>query len=212
MSDKENRDLDKKTSIIPEKGTAPRSIMHSGVSLEVIKSNFIASGMTAEEIADQLYLPLSRVQEVIETHNLVELRKAYIIEGISKIQNVQLNQSQKLMGLENDFKKLRIIQLEKQLEDYLAYFARHGDFYKRHPTTGDILKNTDGIPMQIKLPNVSRELAQLKESVTMSEGVRMLLNRLDEIINTKKPTESVIPGEDDIIDVSNYKHLLDSGD
>lgn len=209
MSEKENRDLDKKTTIIPEKGTAPRSIMHAGVSLELIKSHFIASGLTADEIADQLYLPIDRVQEIIEEHNLVELRKAYIVEGISKIQNVQLNQSQKLMGLENNFKKLRIIQLEKQLEDYLAYFSRHGDFYKRHPTTGDILKNTDGIPMQVKLPNVSRELLQLKESVTMSEGVRMLLNRLDEIINTKKPSESVLPSDNDVINVDDYKHLLE---
>lgn len=209
MSDnEENRNLDKKTSIIPEKGTAPRNIMHSGVSLEVIKSHFIASGMTVNEIADIVYLPVARVQEIVDQHNLIELRKAYVIEGISKIQNVQLHQSQKLMDLENNFKKMRIMQLEKQLEDFLAYFSRHGDFYKRHPTTGDILKNTDGIPMQIKLPNVSRELAQLKESVTMSEGVRMLLNRLDEIINTKKPSESIIPGDDDVINVDDYKHLL----
>lgn len=188
----DNRDFDKKLTILPSvEDNAPRSIQRTGVSVDVIKSLYIASGLNAEEIAEQTYLPVEKIKELINNYNLPELRKAYIVEGIQKIQNVQLQQSNKLMDLENDFKKLRIVQLEAQLQDFLAYYARHGDFYKRHPTTGDILKDTNGIPMQLKLPNVTREIQQLKEAVTMSEGVRSLLHRLDEIINTGQKKENI---------------------
>lgn len=198
--DGENRDNDKKISILPMKGVqAPRLVKTEGVSLDVIKSMFIASGLNAEEISAQTFLPVERIEEIITKHQLVELRKAYVVEGIRKIQNVQLQQSNKLMDLENDFKKLRIIQLEKELEEYLAYFARHGDFIKRHPTTGEVLRDTNGIPMQIKLPNVSKEIQQLKESVTMSEGVRSLLFRLDEIINTGRKKENINDNDSNVI-------------
>mgnify|MGYP003641030770 CR=1 FL=1 len=210
--DGENRDNDKKIHILPPQGTkAPRLIKREGVSLDIIKSMYIASGMNPDEIALQTCQPLEKIQEIINTHDLVELRKAYIIEGISKIQSTQLQQSHKLMDIENDFKKLRIIQLENELENYLAYFARWQDFYKRHPVTGDILKNSDNIPMQIKLPNVAKELSQLKESVTMSEGVRQLLHRLDEIINSGRPEEVI---DNDIIDVAtlDMSAYLNNGD
>lgn len=165
-------------------------IVQTPVSVDIVKSKYIAEGKTIDEISEELYLPIQKIEEIIENHNLVELRKAYVIEGIQKIQNVQIQQTNKLMDLDNNFKRMRILQLEHELENLAAYYNKHGDFYKRHPVSGDILKNSDGIPMQIKLPNVARELNQLKESVTMSEGVRSLLHRLDEIINTGKAQPS----------------------
>lgn len=193
---KEDRDLDKKHHIAPMKGTAQgatRYVQKTGLSLDVIKSKYIAEGKSIEEIAEEAYLPVQKIRDIIENNNLPELRKAYVIEGVQKIQNTQLQQSNKLLDLETNFKKMRIIQLEQILEDHLAYYSRHGDFYKRHAQTGEILKDLDGIPMQVRLPNISKEIRELKESVTMSEGVRQLLHRLDEIINTPKPAEA---GED----------------
>lgn len=210
--DGENRDLDKKLNILPEKGAqgVPNIVKKDGISLDVIKSKYIASGMTAEEIAEDVFLPVSKIKEIIESNNLPELRKAHIILGLQKIQNTQIQQSQKLLDIENNFKKMRIIQLEKVLEDHLAYYARHGDFYKRHPVHGEILKNSDGIPMQVQLPNVSRELNQLKESVTISEGVRGLLHRLDEIMNTGKPEE---PAEDpDTFEVTDFNKMFEASE
>lgn len=195
----EDRDFDKKLTICADNS-------RHGVTLDVIKSRYIAEGLNAEQIAKECRLPVEKIQEIIEQHKLPELRKAYITEGISKIQNVQLQQSHQLMDLENNFKKLRILQIEDQLKDFVAYYNRHGDFYKRHPTTGDILKDNNGIPMQIKIPNVSRELQQLKESVTMSEGVRQLLNRLDEILQSSKPKETV--QKEDVIDLAEYEEYL----
>lgn len=200
--DGENRDKDKNTIITTD---GPGNIP---VSFDVIKSAYIAEGLSAEEIAARFFIPVHQVQALIEGENLPELRKAYVVQGIQKIQNVQLTQANKLMDLETDFKKMRILQLEKELENLHAYFARHGDFYKRHPSTGDILKNSDGIPMQIKLPNVSREIAQLKESVTMSEGVRQMLHRLDEIIN--KPMDATPAEDPDTFDVSAINGLFQS--
>lgn len=195
----ENRDKDKAFKLIPAPETGN---MHRIVSLDVIKSAFIAEGLSGQEIAERYFLAKSQVDKLIEDHKLVELRKAYIREGVTKLQNAQLGQAQQLMDVELNFKKLRLIQLEKTLEDYLAYFARHGDFYKRHPVSGDILKDTDGIPLQIVVPNVYNEIRHLKETVTLSEGMKKLLTEIGDIINGKPKGEAVGDGNGDVIDMA----------
>ena len=86
---------------------------------------------------------------------------------------------------------MRLIQLENQLRDFMAYYGRHGDFYKRHPSSGEILQDTDGIPMQVYIPSVAKEIHALKESVTVSEGITKLLSQIDDIINGKKKQAEV---------------------
>lgn len=129
---------------------------------------------------------------------------------------MQLVQAEKLMDIETKFKKIRIIQLEKTLEDYMVYYSRHGHFYKVHPVTHEILKDTNGIPIQIKIPNVGHEIAQLKESVSLSEGLKQLLGNIDSIINNGgKPKDTENLGGD-IIDVTDgFNNLFEkkrSGD
>lgn len=202
----EDRDLDKKIGIC-----APDSSLQKVPSRDHVKSLYIASGMSIKEIAETVFVTEDVIKTLVEKHNLVELRKAYIREGINKIQNKQVSQAQQLMDLELNFKKMRIIQLENQLKDFMAYYARHGDFCKRHPVTGDILKNNNGIAMQIQIPNVSREVSQLKESVTLSEGMKHLLTQIDDILNSKRTTE--IPDEEgSIIDISTYDAVFKSSD
>lgn len=201
----ENRDKDKSFKLIPAQGTGQT---HRGVSLEVVKSAFIAEGLNAQQISERYYLSLGQVEKIITEHKLAELRRAYIQAGLSKIQNEQLTQAQKLLDVELNFKRLRILQLEKQLEDFLAYYGRHGDFYKRHPVSGDILRDTDGIPMQVHVPNVSREISQLKESVTLSEGIKKLMTELDDIINGKPKGESVGDADGEVIDMAEIDGLF----
>lgn len=184
----DQRDKDKSFKLVPAPETGKSRIP---VSLDVLKSAYIAEGLSVPAIAERYFLTESQVQKIVDDAKLPELRKAYIREGISKIQNEQVNQAQKLLDIELNFKKLRIVQLEKQLEDFLAYYGRHGDFYKRHPVSGEVLKDPDGIPMQIHVPNVSREIQQLKESVTLSDGLKKLMTELDDIINGKRKGESV---------------------
>lgn len=202
----DTRDKDKKLFIMSTQGNRVPQ-----VSLDVIKSRFIAEGKTADEIAKEYYVPVSHVKQIIEEHSLVELRKAYVREGVEKLQNVQLQQSHKLMDLELNFKKMRIIQLEANLTDYLAYYSRHGDFYKRHPVTGEILKDTNSIPMQIKIPDVSREISQLKEAVTMSEGLKQMLMRLDDILN-KDPGKKKL-SDPDVVELNEgeFDSLFEAG-
>lgn len=187
-------------------GKKSNVITTAGFSLDIIKSKYIADGKSIDEIAKELFVPVEQIKEIIEENKLPELRKAFVVQGIQKIQNTQIQQTQKLMDIENNFKKMRIIQLETELENHLAYYSRHGDFYKRHPVSGEILKDHNGIPMQIKLPNVAKELSQLKESVTMSEGVRSLLHRLDEIINTGKCEE--IAEDPNTFEITEYEEMF----
>lgn len=202
----DSRDQDKKLFIMSSQGNRVPQ-----VSLDTIKSRYIAEGKSADEIAKEYYVPVSHVQQIIAEHNLPELRKAYIREGVEKLQNVQLQQSHKLMDIELNFKKLRIVQLESQLNDFLAYYSRHGDFYKRHPVSQEILKDTNGIPMQIKIPDVSREISQLKEAVTMSEGLRQMLTRLDDILN-KNPERKPL-ADPDVIELNDteFDSLFEAG-
>lgn len=204
----ENRDKDKAHKLIPapETGMARRT----SVSLDVLKSAFIAEGLDAKQIAERYYLSQSQVEKVIDEHKLVDLRKAYIRAGISKIQSQQLGQAEKLLEVELNFKKLRLVQLEKMLEDYMAYYARHGDFFKRHPVSGDILKDTDGFSMQIYVPNVAREIKDLKESVTLSEGMKTLLTKIDDIINGNagRPDGGKGDGDGEVIDMEEFDGLF----
>lgn len=201
----DNREQDKKFKLVPAPETGKS---RQAVSLDVLKSAYIAEGLSVQAIAERYFLPVEKVQSIVDEAKLPELRKAYVREGISKIQNEQVNQAQKLLDIELNFKKLRITQLEKQLEDFLAYFGRHGDFYKRHPVSGDILKDTDGIPMQIHVPNVSREIAQLKESVTLSDGLKKLMSDLDDIINPKGPRGESVGEDANVIEMDEFDGLF----
>lgn len=195
MSD--DRDSDKKISLVPQKETGKA---RRAVTMDVVKTAYIAEGLSEEEICDRYFLSKDVVSKLIEDHNLPELRQAYIREGLQKIQNVQLHQAERLLDLETNFKKMRLLQLEDKLRDYMAYYSRHGDFYKRHPVSGEILKNADGIPMQLSIPNVTKEINQLKESVTLSEGIKKLMNDLDSLIHSKPQAEKVSEDET-IIDI-----------
>lgn len=198
----ENRDKDKSHKLIPQQGTGQT---HRAVSVDIVKSAYIADGLSAQEIADRYYLSLGQVEKLIEDHKLPELRREYIKEGLANIRNTQLGQAQTLLDLELNFKKMRLIQLQKQLEDFLAYYARHNDFYKRHPVTGEVLRDTDGIPMQVYIPNVAKEIHALKETVTLSEGLNNLLSQIDDIINGKPKGESA---SDNIIDMDEIDGLF----
>lgn len=87
----------------------------------------------------------------------------------------------------------------------MAYYSTHGHFYKVHPITSEVLKDTNGIPIQIKIPNVSNEISQLKESVSLSEGLKQLLGQIDDIINKPKDVENL---NSDVIDVTEYNDLF----
>lgn len=169
-------------------------------SVEHIKNAYICEGLTPKELSEKFYMPVPAIEALIQENKLDELRNAHIKHGLSQLQNVQVAQAQKLMDLESNFKRMRIMQLEKTLEDYMAYYSRHGHFYKVHPVTLDILKDTNGIPMQLPIPNVTRELMALKETVNLSEGLKMLLGQIDAIINKPKDVQNL---SSDVIDVTN---------
>lgn len=204
--DSEDRNNDKKIMLIPP-NTGGR--LAEPVSVDQIKTVFITEGIGAKEIAMRYSLSLESVKRVISENNLEQVRNDTIRKGLAEIQNVQLNQAKKLMDLEGNFKRMRIIQLEKILEDYMAYYARHGHFNKTHPLTGEVLKDSAGFPLQINIPSITKEIMSLKETVTLSEGLKVLLNQIDAIINKPKHVDNV--GED-VIDVLEYSDLFKKRD
>lgn len=175
------------------------------VGVEHIKSAYIAEGCSASDLAVRFNLPVESIQKIIKDNELEKLRALHIKHGLAALQSIQLVQAEKLMNIENQFKKMRIIQLEKTLEDYSAYYSQHGHFYKVHPITKEILKDTNGIPIQIKLPNVSSEITMLKESFTLSEGLKQVLGHIDDIINKPKDQEQMDPN---VIDMTSFNGLF----
>ena len=175
------------------------------VGVELIKSAYIVEGCSAADLAAKFHLPVVTVEKIISDNKLDTLRAAHIKHGLGQLQSMQLVQAEKLMNIETQFKRIRILQLEKSLEDYMAYYSRHGHFYKVHPITSEVLKDTNGIPIQIKIPNVSHEISQLKESVSLSEGLKQLLGQIDDIINKPKDVENL---NSDVIDVTEYNDLF----
>lgn len=175
------------------------------IGVEHIKSAYIVEGISASDLAAKFHLPVVTIEKIISDNKLDVLRAAHIKHGLAQLQNMQLVQADKLMNLETQFKRMRIIQLEKILEDYMAYYSKHGHFYKVHPITGAVLNDTNGIPIQLRIPNVSGEIKDLKESVSLSEGLKHLLGQIDDIINKPKDVESLDP---DVIDVTDYNNLF----
>lgn len=178
-------------------------LVHIGI--EQIKNSYIVEGLSSSDLAIKFFLPVEAIDKIIEDNSLEKVRAAHIKHGLAQLQNIQLVQAEKLMNLETNFKKLRIIQLERVLEDYLAYYSKYGHMCKVHPITGEILKDTNGIPIQMKVPNVGHEITQLKESVSLSEGLKQLLSQIDIIINRPKDVEQIDPN---IIDVTNFNGLF----
>lgn len=176
--------------------------------LREIKMHYIASGMTARDIALSTHIPVADVRAIIKEHNLSELRQVYIRKGVSKIQNKQVAQAQKLLNLEYEFKRMRLRQLETILKEYQEYYLKHGDFRKRHPVTNVVLRNTNGVALQIDLPMVTKEINGLKESVTLSQGLKQLMYQLDDILNTPKPKEKLDDDLDDVIDMAEYDEVF----
>lgn len=185
----------------------PKGFGTSIISLEHIKNEYICEGLSSLELSQKYLIPIVAIDRLIEENRLEELRAAHVKHGLAKLQNIQVGQAEKLMNMEVQFKKMRIAQLEKILEDHLAYYSKYGHFYKIHPISGDILRDTNGIPMQIRLPNVSKEINDLKESVQLSEGLKMLLGQIDAIINKPKDSETLDADFTDLTNVGNiFQH------
>lgn len=198
-SEDRNKDKQRVFHVVDQSGSS-----NLPVTLDVIKTVYIAEGISPKEISERFNLPIETVTRVVTENKLEELRAAYIRQGLMEIQNVQLTQAQKVMDIETNFKRMRLLQIEKMLEDYTAYYARHKHFNKVHPLTGEVLLDNNGIPMQIKLPNLTKEIMDLKESVSLSEGLKNILTQIDAIIN-KKSSREAIPLNDDeseVIDVT----------
>lgn len=181
----------------------------NSVSIEMIKSVFIGEGLSIKDIAIRYHQDPKDIEAIVVGNKLEELRAIYLKEGIKEIQNVQLNQARKIMDIETNFKNMRIIQLQKTLEDFSAYYGKHGHFYQLHPLTGEILVDRNGIPVQLKLPDVSKEIAALKESVSLSEGLKNIVGQIDSILHKKSTREAQpLDDEGDIIDVTSYNQIF----
>ncbi len=198
----DDQDIKSKVKLAPAKDTGKS---HQLISVEHIKSIYIVEGVSAKEIADRFFFTEAQIQKIIDDNDLEKLRAANIKHGLAKLQNMQITQADKLMQLELDYKRLRIIQLEKMLEQYVAYYQRHGHFNKIHPSTGDILKDTNGLPIQLNIPNVTKEIMALKESISLSDGLKHLLGQIDSIINKPKDAERLNP---DVIDMDSIGSLF----
>lgn len=199
----DDRTYDKKLNLY-------RMNSRKGVSLDLVKSQYIADGLSIDEIAEIHAISKAQIERIVEEHNLPELRKAYMQHGIQKIQNTQLNQAHKLLNLENGFKNLRLIQLQENLEEYAQYYARYGDLKKRNPITGEVLRNDAGIALTLKIPDVSKEIKAIKESVTVSEGMAQILSRLESLVLAGTPITK--ESELDTIDVVDFNELFNRED
>ena len=185
--------------------------LENTLSYNQIRKCYVEKGMTPSKIASMYNVDEKSVNSLIKTYKLDKVRTEYIKDGLSEIQATQIDQAKKLLNLELEFKKLRIAQLENQLQDFVDYYDVHGDFYKRHPISNEIIKDNDGIPLQLRIPNIGKELNTLKESVTLSEGMKTLLARIDDIINSPQRNgelEAPNTSNDDVIDMDKYDDLF----
>lgn len=175
------RALDAKTILVPAKETGKARFR---VSLDVIKSAYIA-GATEAELCEQYALTPEQALKIVTDNKLPALRKAYVEQGIAAISQIQIGQAQKLLEIEGRFKALKVVQLEELLKAYAAHFTRYGHLFKVHPTTGEVLKDVNDMPMKLPIPNIINDLKDMKEAVVLNEGLKKMLVNLDDIIKPR---------------------------
>lgn len=171
---------------------------------------YISEGFDARKIASRLKISQVYVEEIIKKNQLDVARENYVRESIEVIQKEQVSNATKLLNMENLLKDLRIKQLEATVEQFMQYYEKHGHLNKLHPETGEMLLDTNDMPVQLNIPSVVREITQLKESVSLSEGMRQLLNKLDRIVNGPKSSRRAQAVNE--IDVSEYSELFEPRD
>ena len=190
----ENRDLDKKT-ILCTSNSQKRN--ERQITVDVIKSAYICEPVTIQDLAERYKLPVSQIERHVQQGDWTSLRKEYAQKGLEMIQNEQLQQAEDLLDMERKFKQLRIVQIRQKLEEYYKYFARHGDLNRRDPISGEILHDNNKMPLQLKIPNLAREIEDLKKSVTLSEGMKKLVSFFDSLAPVKSETAEEKPIEVD---------------
>lgn len=199
---KKQRVRDKKIIIIPERKKISKKLKAETdrTDLDVIKTTYIVEGLSPKQISDRFHLPLTMVKTIIKEEKFDKLRRIHIRHGLQLLQNEQVCQAKDILDLESKFKSIRLVQLKDKLNDYMAYFSRHGDFYRRDPTSGEILKDNNDIPMQIALPNAAREMKEMKEAVIMASGITRILDQIELVLKGEDTTEGAL-SVDDFFDV-----------
>lgn len=181
-----HRVRDKKILIIPKNPKRPTHIKTKAeikqVSLDVIKTTYIVEGLSARQVANRFGIPLETVQAIIKEEKFAELRRAHVRHGMQLLQNLQVDQASTILELESKFKSIRLKQLKTRLDDYMAYYSLHGDFYRRDPETSKILKDQNGIPMQVGLPDAAKEMREVKEALVLSEGIKRVLAQVESVL------------------------------
>lgn len=152
------------------------------IHLAQLKDKYIQEGYSLKELSLKYNIPEISIRDACREEGWDELRQKYISEGLATIQNIQLSRAQSLFDIENKFKSLKLMQLQKMLEYFVIYQAEHGHLFKIHAVTKEILLDNDGLPIPIKLPNISKEISDLKESVTVSEGMMKLIDRIESVL------------------------------
>jgi hypothetical protein len=190
----------KKLILFPEKSKR-------GVTVEELQATFITESVTFAELAEMYGLPESTIRAVAKESEWIELRKAYIRSGVAKIQNSQIQQAEKLLSLENGFKKLKLIQLESQMASFSAYYARYGHLYKVYPGTEEILLDTNGLAIPLKIPDISKEIKDLKESINIGDGITKILDRLEQLMLIGQPIKALEAPDE--VDISEFEGVFE---
>ena len=149
------------------------------IKIEQIQNSYITENVTLEELAITYNLDSVFLVDLAKEEDWLSLRKKFIQEGMEKIQNDQVDYGKQLMDMGATLNKLKTKQLTEQTDAYVAYYAKHGHLNMISSADGSILRDMNGIPIPMKIPNVTREIAALKEGILVSDGLRKLMAQVE---------------------------------
>jgi len=180
--------IDAKVMLVPPVSSGDQKV---SVSIDVLKSAFLGEGLSPKQLSERYFIPLPLVKSLIKKHKLVKLRNDHINAGLLQIQNKQIAQAHDILSLEAKFKQIKLEQLKVQYENYMVYYSKHGDFYKRAAKSGKIMCDSNGIPKMVSMPNAVKELRDIRDSLVMGKGIQHILNQLNALLNQED-----VSGED----------------
>lgn len=166
------------------------------IPVNVLKSLYVVSDETVEEICRRYKLPVRVVMKYIQEGKWNELRKENRALGLKTLKDESFELFEDLLDLKQYSLRIKILMMKEKLQDMIAYRVEHGDF-KVRKDNGDVMHTVKGMPLYLSDPIDSRFLNEIRNMVEVMDGLVKILKA-----STLELPDSKGNNEKDIIELS----------
>jgi hypothetical protein len=172
MSKVNQKDLEKHGVIVTDKKTE--------LPIDVLKSLYIMSSNTPEELARRYKLPIRRVEALIRDGDWDKLREENRKAGLQTLESESVDLIEDLLDAQKKIMQLHILKLRERIADATQHLTERGNLKAFDVNSGAEIVDSFGQAVYIKLPGNKKDLAEIKELVEVTGGLLKILRGVQE--------------------------------